>query len=66
LFDVLCGKQRPYVLTAKVKAQQRNRLLLLPNMAVILFFCAAWVVGQRLGYAVHPLVYILAAGFVIA
>ena len=66
LFDVLCGEQKPYVLTAKVKAQMRTRVLLLPNMAVILFLCAAWVVGQRLGNAVHPLVYIFAAGFVIA
>jgi len=66
LLDVLSGKQKPYVLTPKVKTPQRNRLLLLPNMLVVILLCFTGVVGQILGANVHPLVYMFAAMFVVA
>ena len=47
--DVLCRKQKPYVLTPKVKTLQRNRILWLPNMLIVISLCLTWVVGQISG-----------------
>jgi len=66
LLDVLLGRRVSYILTPKVKSNSRNYLLLVPNLLVIVVLCSAWVVGQTLGSAVHPVVYICALLFVIA
>jgi len=66
LLDVLLNKQKPYVLTPKVKSKSRKRLLLLPNLLVIVLLCSAWVVGWILERNIHPLVYLCAAMLLIA
>src|SRR5262249_21304293 len=66
LLDVLWGKPKPYMPTPKVKIQQPNRVLLLPNVAIIVFLCTASLVGRALGSTAHPLIYILAATLVVA
>jgi len=66
LFDVLFSRRLSYALTPKVKGKSRDHLLLLPNLLVVILLCSAWLVGQSLGSAVHPVVYTCALLFVIA
>ena len=66
LLDVLFGRRMPYALTSKVRSNSINHWLLLPNLLIVTFLCGAWVVGQRLGVTVHPLVYAIAMVFVVA
>ena len=60
-FDVLFKKQKPYVLTPKVKSSARSHALVAPNLLVILLLGLAWAVGWNADYAIHPLVRISAA-----
>jgi cellulose synthase (UDP-forming) len=66
LFDVLFAREVPYILTSKVESKSKHHPLLLPNLLIIVFLSVAWAIGQRLGVAVHPLVYIIASIFFIA
>jgi len=65
-FDVLFKKQKPYVLTRKVKSTSRRHPLVLPNLLVIILLALAWAFGQSQDYVTHPVVSILAAILVIA
>jgi cellulose synthase/poly-beta-1,6-N-acetylglucosamine synthase-like glycosyltransferase len=65
LLDVLAGRRMPYVITNKIKADSPPRMLLTPNLMIITFLLGAWLVGWSLGSAAHPLVYIVAATFII-
>ena len=47
LFEVLCGKEKPYVVTNKVKSESKNRLLLRSNLFTIVFLCSTWGIGQE-------------------
>jgi cellulose synthase (UDP-forming) len=66
LLDVLLGRQIPYVLTGKAQSEPTRHFLLPPNLLIILSLCGAWFVGHSLGVTVPPLVYLFAAGFVVA
>ena len=66
LLDVLLGRRVAYVLTSKVQSKPTKHFLLLPNLLIIVLLCGAWVVGQRLGASVQPLVYAVSTIFVIA
>jgi len=66
LLDVLSSKEKPYIVTAKVKSGSKKHLLLLPNLIVVIFLSSAWIIGYGLELDVHPFVYICAAMFMIA
>jgi cellulose synthase/poly-beta-1,6-N-acetylglucosamine synthase-like glycosyltransferase len=66
LFDVLFKRQRPYLLTPKVKALSKEHLLMWPNLAVIAVLLSSWFASRISAYGSHPIVYVCAALFLVA
>ena len=61
LCDVLFKKEKPYVLTPKVKSSARSQLLVVPNMLVIILLGASWAAGLLQGLTIDPIVEACAA-----
>jgi cellulose synthase (UDP-forming) len=55
LWDVVSGRQGPYALTRKIKAESRSYLLLIPHLLVIVAVCASFGVGRFLGRSASSL-----------
>jgi len=66
LWEVATGRRVPYALTAKVKAEPRSYLLLIPHTLVIAWVCAACGMGLLLGRSVPSLLYWVAAAVATA
>ena len=55
--DVLLNRQKPYVLTRKIRSNSRERPLLRSNLIVMVFLLGSWSIGLTLNHDVHPIVY---------
>jgi cellulose synthase/poly-beta-1,6-N-acetylglucosamine synthase-like glycosyltransferase len=55
--DVLLNRQKPYVLTPKIKPNSREHPLLRSNLFIMVLLLGAWSIGLTLNHDAHPIVY---------
>jgi len=66
LWDVALGRQIPYALTPKVRAESRTPMLIIPHTLIIASVCLACAAGLLLGRSVPSLLYWVAGAVVTA
>jgi cellulose synthase (UDP-forming) len=56
--DVLLKRQKPYILTPKVRSNLREHPLLRSNLIIMVLLLGSWSIGLTLNHDAHPIVYI--------
>jgi len=64
IFDVAIDRRIPYVLTAKISNRSRSSTMMWPQITVVVFIGAAWMIALVRDVPINPIVHILTAAVV--